>query len=473
MNLRLGSRKSPTVEQVCSGTAGSTEENPIDAVVIGAGPSGMVALRVLLRDDPPLSVMAIDRQKGPGGIWTGHIPAYSTLQDLKCEYQVHGVKFPQQEPPRRAPRDQVAEFCEAYHNEFGLKEHVLWQHDVTSVEMVKPMLHKVKVEPFVDGLTEAVTTTIFTRSVLVCTGHNIHKYVPQLPGQETATFPIRHNNEIRDPSELPTSDIIVIGAGPSAMDMVQEACITQKATNVHVVARIAHWGAPDMWWPWMWQFGWSELHLLRVLYRILPLYVVDALLYYLNLIWAIVHGIPEWRPPVQDPVSSKVAYILRTHLLPPYKKGQFKIHNDCRIKLIDGDKVTLTDGTVIYPKMIVAATGWSTDSSFLPGGAKAGEYDSLAAADIAKPFYLRFYDQEHPGIFYISMSNGFMAYTENASFLAQAINQILRGTWTPPSAKEMEKNCREVVLHHIGLPGRLQTDLEEAGFKDLRTKNVR
>ena len=72
-------------------------------------------------------------------------------------------------------------------------------------------------------------------------GHNIHKYVPQLPGQETATFPIKHNNEIRDPSELPTSDIIVIGAGPSAMDMVQEACITQKATNVHVVARIAHW----------------------------------------------------------------------------------------------------------------------------------------------------------------------------------------------------------------------------------------
>jgi len=160
-------------------------------------------------------------------------------------------------------------------------------------------------------------------------------------------------------------------------------------------------------------------------------------------------------------------------LLPPYKKGQFKIHNDCRIKLIDGDKVTLTDGTVLYPKMIVAATGWSTDSSFLPGGAKAGEYDSLAAADISKPFYMRFYDQEHPGIFYVSMSNGFMAYTENASFLAQAINQILRGTWTPPSAREMEKNCREVVLHHIGLPGRLQTDLEDAGFKDLRTKNVR
>jgi hypothetical protein len=73
-----------------------------------------------------------------------------------------------------------------------------------------------------------------------------------------------------------------------------------------------------------------------------------------------------------------------------YKKRQFKIHNDCRIKLIDGTKSRW---------MIFAATGWSTDSSFPPGGSKAGEYDSLAAADIPKPFYLRFYDQEHPGIF--------------------------------------------------------------------------
>lgn len=174
-----------------------------------------------------------------------------------------------------------------------------------------------------------------------------------------------------------------------------------------------------------------------------------------------------------DPVSSKVGYILRTHLVPPYKNGQFKLHNDCKIKMIESDKVTLTDGTVLYPRMLIAATGWSTDSSFLPGGSKAGEYDSLAAADIPKPMYLRFYDQDYPGVFYISMSNGFMAYTENSSFLSQAIVQILRGTWTPPSPQEMQKNCREVVLHHVGLPGLLQTDLEDAGFKNLRTKNVR
>lgn len=47
----------------------------------------------------------------------------------------------------------------------------------------------------------------------------------------------------------------------------------------------------------MWQFGWTELHLLRVLYRVLPMYVVDAIMYLVSLVWAILHGIPEWRPP--------------------------------------------------------------------------------------------------------------------------------------------------------------------------------
>lgn len=135
----------------------------------------MVCLRNLLRNNPPLAVVAVERQNIPGGIWTGHIPPYSTLQDLKIEYEVHGVKFPEEEPERRAPRDQVAAFCDAYVAEFKLREHVLWQHEVTSVEMIKPMLHRAIVRP-VKG-AEGITTTIFTRSVLVC------RYVLHHPSQ--------------------------------------------------------------------------------------------------------------------------------------------------------------------------------------------------------------------------------------------------------------------------------------------------
>ena len=79
--------RSSTLEHVRSGKIGDSPDNPIDALLIGAGPTGMsinmswpqlmgigmVSLRNLLRNDPPLSVIAIDRQDRPGGIWAGHM----------------------------------------------------------------------------------------------------------------------------------------------------------------------------------------------------------------------------------------------------------------------------------------------------------------------------------------------------------------------------------------------------------------
>lgn len=54
---------------------------------------------------------------------------------------------------------------------------------------------------------------------------------------------------------------------------------------------------PDQWFPWMWKFGWSELHVLRVLYGLLPVFVVDTILYIISMFWAYWHGVPEWAPP--------------------------------------------------------------------------------------------------------------------------------------------------------------------------------
>ena len=195
---------------------------------------------------------------------------------------------------RRAPRDQVAEWCEAYFYEFGLHSHVLWQHEVANVTTVKPMLHKVTINTWVDQVRTEVTMTVFTRSVLVCTGDNYYSYVPHFEGQESASFPIKHNLDIRDANEIPTSGVVIIGAGPSAMDMVQEACLTRGGTDVQLVHRTPHWGAPDTWWPWMWQFGFSELHFLRIMFKMLPIFVVDTIAFYVCVLWTWYYQIPEW-----------------------------------------------------------------------------------------------------------------------------------------------------------------------------------
>lgn len=72
-------------------------------------------------------------------------------------------------------------------------------------------------------------------------GHNIVPYIPKFKGMETATFPIRHNNHIREIEEMPEKGIIIIGAGPSALDIVQ-AGIQRGAKDITIVARVAHYG---------------------------------------------------------------------------------------------------------------------------------------------------------------------------------------------------------------------------------------
>ena len=140
-------------------------------------------------------------------------------------------------------------------------------------------------------------------------------------------------------------------------------------------------------------------------------------------------------PPERYPPTQKPGYILRTNLVKPYKKGMFKIRNRCSIKAIEGDKLFLTDGAVLHPSLLIAATGWSMDYSFLPGGNPPGvRYKASTLASTSRtprPMYARFYDQEYPGIFYVSAANGFMAAGEGASFHSQCVEQILRGEWTP------------------------------------------
>jgi hypothetical protein len=100
------------------------------------------------------------------------------------------------------------------------------------------------------------------------------------------------------------------------------------------------------------------------------------------------------------------------------------------IQSIEGDKVTLTNGVELYPKMLVCATGWNLA---LECTDRAGQ--SFEA--VQSRLYSRFYDIDYPGLAFVSLSNGFMCATENANLVSQAVAQILLGKWTQPSMEVM------------------------------------
>jgi hypothetical protein len=99
---------------------------------------------------------------------------------------------------------------------------------------------------------------------------------------------------------------------------------------------------------------------------------------------------------------------------------------------IEGPKVTLTNNVVLYPKMLVCATGWTLDLDCLPPTRAKQSFEHIQSR-----LFCRFYDIDYPGLAFVSLSNGFMCATENANLVSQAVGQILLGNWTEPDMATM------------------------------------
>jgi cation diffusion facilitator CzcD-associated flavoprotein CzcO len=154
----------------------STESTPLDAVIIGAGPAGVVSLRNLLRAQ--LNAIAIERQPGVGGLWLNHTPDYSSLQVLRKDWGIHGVECGSDDADqRRFLRKHVLQWVEQYVAHFNLMDRILLNREVVTIKFIRPMLFLVEISEvekcgYLGGgrRIEETTMRIYARSVLFCAG---------------------------------------------------------------------------------------------------------------------------------------------------------------------------------------------------------------------------------------------------------------------------------------------------------------
>jgi len=148
---------------------------PIDAIVIGAGPAGVVSLRNLWKDN--LNVICIERQSRVGGLWVNHTPGYSSLQVLRADWALHGVECGDAHvDQRRFPRDDVCLWVEEYVRRQGIRDRIFLSMEVVKVSPIKPMLFAVDICSVEQsgylggGKRLGHVIRIYARSVLVCAG---------------------------------------------------------------------------------------------------------------------------------------------------------------------------------------------------------------------------------------------------------------------------------------------------------------
>ena len=297
-----------------SGTSGQTQDSVLDVLVIGAGQSGLVIGRQLQRRGR--SFLIVDAGPATGHVWRSRWDSltlftaarYSGLPDLP---------FPG-EPDSYPTKDAVAQYLRDYATTFGL-----------------PIRHNTAVTGVTrEGAGFSVHTdgeTFHAAHVVIATGPF---QIPVIPTVSAALGPDivqLHSSAYRTPEQLPDGPVLVVGAANSGVQIAAELNRTRPVTLASGSAT-----------------------------RSLPQRILGRDLFW----WLTRAGLLT--APAQSRLGrrfrSRGELVIGTSTRRLTKAG-VTVHP--RVTATDGTTVTFADGTTTTPSVIVWATGYRTDYSFI------------------------------------------------------------------------------------------------------------
>ncbi|AKU18750.1 monooxygenase [Luteipulveratus mongoliensis] len=389
------------------------------ACVIGAGSSGIAAAKALHEAGIPFE--CYERGTVVGGNWVydnpnGQSACYETLEiNTSCPRMAYS-DFPMPaDYPAYAKHHQVADYFTQYVDHFGFGDRITFSTSVDHVTRNGDGTWLVTVTG-----PEGQRTEDFD-AVLVANGHHWDARWPEPAYPGTFNGKQIHSHDYRNGDQLVGHDVVVVGAGNSAMDIAVAA--TEKARTATISQRRGQWvlrkflfGRPSdqvalpSWLPW-----WATSAKLAV--GAFASGNVAKL------------GLPQpkHKPGQSHPVQSEgIRGALKSGRLTP-KPG---------IERLDGDRVVFVDGSSVPADLIVWATGYRVSFPFL-------DPDVLSVKDNDLPLWKRTVHPDLPGLYFLGLLQPVGAVMPLAEAQSVWITEQLRGTYAPPSDTEI----RQQMVH--------------------------
>ncbi|TCC02484.1 FAD-dependent oxidoreductase [Kribbella soli] len=198
----------------------------LDVAVIGAGQAGLSAAYHLVRMGftPYDEVVVLDRNAEPGGAWQHR-------WDSLTMHDAHGIaNLPGVPVPSSAGAERANEFVPAYFADYEK------QFDL-------PVLRPVAVESVrsVDDGFELDTSNGLYRaaSIVNASGTWDRPFIPWYPGIETFQGRQLHTADYRGAAEFTGQQVLVVGGGASAVQLLAE--ISEVASTTWVTRRPPEW----------------------------------------------------------------------------------------------------------------------------------------------------------------------------------------------------------------------------------------
>ena len=388
----------------------------VTAAVIGAGASGIAALRALLEAGVEATVFELGDHAG--GLWVyensnGLSAAYRSLHTNTTRQSMGFDGFPMPASlPDYPHHTQVAKYLNDFLDSFGGRSRISFRTEVLSVEPTPDQRWHVRFRR--DGRLEDRDFD----AVLVCTGHHWKAKWPTPPYEGAFTGQQVHSHDYREPSPFAGLRVIVVGMGNSAMDIAED--IAHVASATFVSARHGTHILPK------YIFGRPLGRLTGPLMR-LPWRPRQAILARILRAW---RG-PYERYGLQEPSVGiyQLHATLSDTVLTRLAHGQIVAKPG--IERLGERSISFVDGSTEDIDVIIWCTGYDTAMPFMPG-----------SPTTTPPLYLRMLPTDSGGlafIGYVSQRGALMPVVEAQARLAAS---YATGTYVPPPRLEMEDEMR-------------------------------
>lgn len=399
--------------------------------IIGAGPSGITALKNLL--DEGIEVTCLDRQHDVGGNWIfseeeGHSSVFETTHIIssKTLSQYADFTFKDFDPSVAdyPSHDELRRYFQAYAARFDLYPHIKFGTLVEHCERVDDQTWKVTYQR--EGKQHTKTFT----DLVVSNGHHWQPRWPEYPGSFTGAF--IHSHQFKRAAPFTDKRVLVIGGGNSACDVAVETSRVSTKTSIswrrgyRIIPKFALGKPTDKLGE---NLGWLPLGIRNLLSELIVKILVGK---------NEVYGLPKANHrfgATHPTINSELLYKIR----------HGKVHPKVDIARLDGNTVHFKDGSQEDFDVIIACTGYVLVHPFF-----AKDFIDYSSGPV--PLYRKMLHPEYQNLYFIGMFQPLGCIWPGAELQSKIMARELAGKWQRPA------NIRELCEREVKNPHLRQVD---------------
>ena len=392
--------------------------------IIGAGPSGITALKNLL--DEGIDAVSYDRNNQVGGNWiysedeshssvfeTTHIISSKTLSQYEDftfdDFDSDVADYPS--------HDELRRYFQAYAKHFQLYKHIQFETLVIHCEHINNQHWQVTLEHNGEQRTETFT------DLVVSNGHHWLPRYPKYTGEFSGE--LLHSHQFKKAAPFTNKRVLVIGGGNSACDVAVETSRVSTKTAIswrrgyRIVPKFAMGLPTDV-------MG-ARMHWLPVGIR---RYLSEALISFL------IGSNEKYGLQKATDRFGATHPTLNSELLYKIRHGKVKPYVD--IDRFEGNTVHFKDGMSEDFDVIVACTGFILAHPFF-------KKEFIDYSDSKVPLYLKMFHETYENLFFIGMFQPLGCIWPGAELQSKLAARAIKGSWKRP--KNIAQLCQREVTH--------------------------